>query len=238
MKTIQLVRPTPRRPGGRSALQAMAVIALALTIVACGQQPTIEGAANADGLVAVKHTGMDVVQVAPGTDLSPYRKLLIDGLSFSSVDIVDPNTSHSARYKDFVLSEADKQQLNQLYVQQVTKQLLKGGIYNITTQPAADTLRVTTELVKLEPNAPRESDEQFTSSARNDTYTRGAGSMTLESQVYDSVSGKRIAVLRNELTDSETWGTNNSVTNTAAVKRAFTRWASQLQKQLQQMPKS
>lgn len=217
-------------PDIRRRLRVTALAAATCLLLTGCAQPVIEGPADASGLVAIKHSGLDESKVDPTADLSKYSSLLVEGLSFTDVKLVDPNTSHSARYVDFKLSDADKQRLNQLFMEQVTKQLTKGGNFKVASQAGAGTLRVTTELVELDPNAPRESDERFTSSVRNDTYSRGAGSLTLESKVYDSTSGKLVAVIRDEYTDSETWGNNNSVTNTAAVRRAFTRWGGTLER--------
>lgn len=226
MKTNRLDHRT--RTIRHAALSVIATSALVL-LAGCAQ-PVIEGPADASGLVAIKHTGLDDSRVDPTADLSTYSSLLVEGLAFTDVKLVDPNSSHSARYKDLALSDADKQRLNQLFMEQVTKQLTKGGAFSVASQAGPGTLRVATELVELDPNAPRESDERFSSSARNDTYTRGAGSLTLESKVYDSSSGKLVAIIRDEYTDSETWGNNNSVTNTAAIRRAFTRWGSTLER--------
>jgi len=226
MKTICLNDRT--RTLHHTLLGSVAVGVLAL-LTACAQ-PVVEGPADASGLVTIKHTGLDSTKVDPNINLSTYSSLLVEGLGFSDVKLIDPNSSHSARYKDFVLSDADKQRLNQLFMEQVSKQLTKGGVFGIASQAGPGTLRVTTELVELDPNAPRESDERFTSSARNDTYTRGAGSLTLESKVYESANGKLVAIIRDEYTDTETWGSNNSVTNTAAIRRAFTRWGSTLER--------
>ncbi len=219
----------------QAARTALAAIALAL-IAACQPQPTFDGAPDADGLIEVKRSGMDAVAIDPGVDFGQYGKLLIDGLHFSNVDIVDPNGSHDPRYRKLTLSDDDKARMNQQFIRQMTKQLMKDGFYDITTQTGTGTLRVVTEVVRLAPTAPRESDEKFSASVRNETYTRGAGSMTLESRLHDSASGKLVAVLRDKLTDSELWGPNNSVTTNAAVQRAFTRWAQQLQRQLRQIP--
>lgn len=214
------------------------LLSLSLTLLVACAQPVVEGPVDAGGMALIEHSGLDAAKIKPGADLSKYNSLLIEGLNFTNVKLVDPNTSNSARYKDFALSDTDKQFLNKLFMEQVTKSLTKGSIFGVATQPGAGTLRVVTELVELDPNAPRESDERFTSSVRNDTYSRGAGSLTLESKIYDSVTGEQLAELRDEYTDSETWGNNNSVTNTAAVRRAFTRWGSTLQRLKAATPES
>ncbi len=219
----------PAHMRGTTAL--LAVLATAL-LTAC-QQPTISDKTTADGLAEVEHARMDLVQVDPAANFAQYRSLQIGDLKFTNTHLVDPNTLSNPRYRNLTLDDADKQRLNQLFQQQMTKQLQKSGVYTLASAAAAGTVRVETEMVRLKPNAPREKDEIFTSSARNKTFSRGAGAMTLESTLYDSVSGKRLAVLRDEIEDNDMWGQNNVVTNTAAIQRAFSRWASQLQNALE-----
>ena len=222
---------TTRRSDTRHPhLRRSALLALTTALLVACAQPALQGPPDASGLVAIEHSGLDAARIAPDADLSQYQNLLIDGLHFTDVKLVDPGKGQRSRYRPLSLSDADKQLLNRLFVEQVSKSLNRSGAYGVATQPGAGTLRVVTELVELAPNAPRESDQQFGASVRNDTYSRGAGSMTLESTVSDSVSGRTLAVLRNELTDAEVWGVNNSVTNQAAVQRAFTRWGSTLQR--------
>jgi hypothetical protein len=215
-------------------IQALIALALTLLVTACQQQPASGESAGIEGMRSIQNAGIEQALVNPDANLTAYSSLLIGDLQFSRLEVTDPGR-HDARYREFALSDDDKAQLSSLYRQQVEKRLMRDGRFAVTTQPGRGTLRVVTELLRLEPTAPREQDARTPGSARDRTYTRGAGSLTLESQLFDSVSGKRVAILRDKLTDNDMiWWPNNSVTNQAALRRAFSRWAATLQQQLKQ----
>lgn len=207
--------------------------ALALTVsallVGCQQAPLDDS--PDDRLAMVERSGFDLAKADPALRLAAYNGVIVEPLGFSRLDIVEPSSS-PGHYARFTLDDRDMQSLRELYQRQINLALGADGRYQITTEHSASTLRLVTDLVKLEPNAPREKDRRFSSSARNEVFSEGAGSLTLEAQLIDSVSGKTVMLLRDRLTDTEIWGRNNVITNRAAVSRAFTRWASQLRRQL------
>jgi hypothetical protein len=215
----------------RAAAITALSLCLALPLAGCQQSPTTDNPV-ADQLTPVEHTGFDLAKADPAVNLASYNTIIVEPLGFSRLDIVEPSTT-PGRYHPFSLDERDMASLRELYQRQVNLALGADGRYAIATEAGAGTLRLVSDLVKLEPKAPREEDRRFGGSARDDIYTEGAGSLTLEAQLIDSVTGKTVMLLRNRLRDTEIWGPNNVVTNRAAVSRAFTRWANQLRRQLE-----
>jgi hypothetical protein len=212
---------------------AIALCAGILGLAGC-QQPEIKGQPNAQGLSEVKNSGMDEVLVDPTVDFSQYKSIAIADMNFSRLQIVEPSDD-AARYRKIQLSEEDIAMLRSEYRRKVGAVLSEQGGYKIVDSfvpGARDTLIVRTDMVRLEPNAPREKDEIGVGSARDETFTKGAGSMTLEAALVDVGTGKPVVVLRDEVTDNETWGNNNPVTNRAAILRAFTSWGYGIRRQL------
>jgi hypothetical protein len=212
---------------------AIVFIAGLLGLAGC-QQPEIQGQPNAQGLSEVKNSGMDEVLVDPKVDFSQYKSIGIADMNFSRLQIVEPS-DYTGRYQKMSLSEEDIAMLRSEYRRKLGEVLSEQGGYKVVdgVMPnAKDTMIVRTDMIRLEPNAPREKDEIGVASARDKTFTKGAGSMTLEAVLVDAATGKPVVVLRDEVTDTETWGNNNPVTNRAAILRAFTSWGYGIRRQL------
>jgi hypothetical protein len=212
---------------------ASAVLVGLLGLAGC-QQPEIKGQPNAQGLSEVANSGMDAVMVDPKVDFSRYKSIGIVDMNFSRLQIVEPS-DYPGRYKKMELSEEDMAVLRNEYRRKLGEVLSEQGGYQIVDSivpGAKDTLIVRTDMVRLEPNAPREKDEIGVSSARDKTFTKGAGSMTMEAALIDVGTGKAVAVLRDEVGDIETWGNNNPVSNRAAILRGFTSWGYGIRRQL------
>lgn len=219
----------------RSVALVILSLCLALPLAGCQQAPTHDSPAD-EGLTPVERTSFDLAKADPAVNMASYNTVIVEPLGFSRLDIVEPGSSQG-RYHPFSLDERDQASLRELYQRQVNLALGADGRYAIATDAGTSgtgTLRLVSDLVKLEPKAPRERDRRFGSSARDDVYTEGAGSLTLEAQLIDSTTGKTVMLLRNRLRDTEVWGPNNVVTNRAAINRAFSRWANQLRRQLEQ----
>lgn len=211
-----------------------ALFALSSLLLAC-QQPQIKGPPNAQGLAEVANSGMDQVLVNPGGDFSQYRSIIIADMNFSRLQIVDPD-DRTGRFQKMKLDEDDLAMLRREYRRKLGEVLGEKGGYRIVDSIAAgaeDTLILRTDMVRLEPNAPREKDEIGVASARDKTFTKGAGSMTLEAVLVDAGSGRPVLVLHDELADIDTWGANNPVSNRAAIVNGFASWGYGILRQLQ-----
>lgn len=209
------------------------VIAIAATVaLAACQEPEIQSeGSTAGGLAPVEHSGMTAAQADASANFASYRNVAIQPLGFSHLEVLDPGYD-MPRYKHFTITEKDIADLRKMYYEKVSAALTKDGSFTISETAGPGSLALVTEMVRLEPNAPREQDERFTSSARNRTYTKGAGSMTLEAQLIDTASGKVVATLKDKMTDDEIWEQNNPVSNRAAVQRGFSEWGMKLRRQL------
>lgn len=214
-------------------------IAVCLALGAC-TSPQISDTRNEQGMSAVTRTGMDSVHIDPSVDFASYRSVVIDNLGFDKLQIVQPTQSGTSRGK-FVLTEKDMQSFRKAYRDRVADALQSKDGYTIVEPAAArqpGTLRLVTELVRLAPKAPREQDRTGYASSRSSTFSKGAGSMTLESRLLDATTGKTVATMVDKVSDPEIWRENNSVTNVQAVRRGFGTWAAALRRQLDTFSKA
>lgn len=214
----------------KNPLPKLFVLLLAISMAAC-QQPEISQKTDADGLAPIQHSGMDAAMADPGADFGAYRNIVIEDLGMSRLKILDP-AGNTPAYDKFKLDDNDIGALRNAYRKQVEGELSRGGSFNVlapdSKNASAGTLVLVTDLVRLAPNAPRENSERFAESARDKTFTQGAGSMTLEAGLIDVATGKTVVIMRDTLIDTELWGQNNPVSNRAAVERAFSQWGVKL----------
>lgn len=203
---------------------------LALVVLIGGQAGTAAPASPAPlnpELQALTGTSMDVAQADPRADFSRYRQLVLEPLGFDKLRIVQP--AKSVGRKDFALDERDRERLRKQYMESATKRWRERGFEIVDAAAAGpDTLRLAVDMVELKPNAPKEDSADIGGSARDRTYSRGAGSMKLAAEFRDAASGQVLAVFSDKMTDLEVWGPNNSVTNLAAAGRAFSTWNERL----------
>ena len=211
------------------------VFVLGCCVLAACQKPTVTKQTDAQGLAKVDNTGMAAAKADPSVNFSQFHDVVIADIDFSHLQIVQP-TDSSPRYGPFTLGEKDKAQMREAYREQAGSELSKNGGWQVVDANAAKrpgTLVIFTEMLRLQPNAPREQSERFTQSARDKTFTKGAGSMTLESSVVDAGTGKTVAVFGDTLLDTEVWSQNDPVANRAAVERAFSSWGLKMRNTLQ-----
>jgi Protein of unknown function (DUF3313) len=240
MKRRRCAPSTAGASGGHivntSQWTVLIVLLLGLALTACNQQPEISDKTNSAGLADVKHSGMTVAMADPNAHFAQYKSVLIADLDFSQLQIIQPQDS-SPRYGKFTLSDEDKEALSKGFREQVGKELSDNGGYTVitdlNTQPSPALLVLVAQMVRLQPNAPREKSAIGVDSARDRTYTPGAGSMTLEAKLVDSSTGKTVALVGDTLTDTDVWAQNDPVSNRGAVERAFSDWGRALRHQLQ-----
>jgi Protein of unknown function (DUF3313) len=178
-----------------------------------------------DGLERRDVKGIDAVYVRPNFKFPHYRKVIIDPAQVSFSKNWDQNsTADLSRRLDSADIQKIKDALAKMLRERFTRELTAGG-YQVTDVPADDTIRVTPEIVDLYINAP---DKMSAGMSRS--YTTNAGSMTLDMEVRDSVTGELLArtVDKQRALDTGTMRWTNSVTNAADAERAIDVWAKQL----------
>lgn len=186
-------------------------------------------AINDEGMELVKDSKLATVYADPGADLSIYNRIWLQDatVAFKKNWQRDQNRSNpfKVRTKDM---ERIQEDVATLFREVFTKELLDGG-YEMTEEIGDDVLLVKPAIVDLDVIAP---DIQRT--GRTFSYSESAGEMTLNLELFDSLTGDKIAKATDRKRDFQRgyleWRT--SVSNRADARRMMTSWAKALRSTL------
>ena len=215
----------------------LAIIALLVSIAATSPAwakknlPPI----NDEGMELVKNTKMTTVYADPGVDLSIYKRvMLLDAtVAFKKNWKRDQNRGVSAmRVKDRDMVKI-QEEVAELFREVMTKELVDGG-YQMADKPGEDVLMVLPAIVDLDVHAP-----DIQSSTRTTSYSESAGEMTLNLELFDSITNDKIAKATDRKRDNHydmRWRT--SVSNRSDARRMMTGWAKALTSALDEVRSS
>ena len=183
-------------------------------------------AINDEGMELVKDSDLATVYADPGADFSVYnRVMLLDAtVAFKKNWKRDQNRyGNPLRVKDrdmVKIQEEVAATLREVF----TKELLDGG-YAMADEPGEDVLLVKPAIVDLDVTAP-----DIQSSSRTMSFSESAGEMTLNLELFDSLTDKKIAKATDKKRDNYIgyleWRT--SVSNYSDAKRMMRGWAKAL----------
>ena len=106
----------------------------------------------------------------------------------------------------------------------------------VQTNIGDNVLRITAKLTRIAPSAPKD-DYRSRPVGRSKVVTEGAGDLSVAVTFSDSETGEVLALAKDTRSGSSQWGINNSVTNSAEVRRVFNSWALQIAAQLERIHK-
>jgi hypothetical protein len=214
----------------KKLLTVVLLIALVATPVASFAKKKSEiPQTTVEGLVLVPDTkDIAFVWAEPGADLSQYDRihLVEPEVAFKKNWQKNQNRGSASRLNKVTSSDMEriKKDVAALFMEVFTEELTAGG-YTLTEERAEDVLLVTPAIIDLYVSAP-----DIQSSARNNSYTTSAGSMTLYMKLYDSETDDLLAKALDPTSDRDTgimqWST--SVSNRAAARRMMKPWAEAL----------
>jgi hypothetical protein len=182
-------------------------------------------AVNDEGMELVKNSELATVYADPGADLGIYsRIMLLDAsVAFKKNWQRDQNRGNPMKVKDKDMVKI-QQEVAELFREVFTKELVDGG-YAMADEAGPDVLLIKPAIVDLDVTAP-----DVQSSTRMRSFSESAGEMTLNLELYDSVTEDKIAKATDRKRDYERsyleWRT--SVSNRADAKRMMTAWAKAL----------
>lgn len=201
-----------------------AVAVLALSASADAKKPPEEW----DGLQLTKVKGIQTAYVRPGADISQYNKVILDPVEVSFAKNWKPQAAGSFREISQQDRDRIKQKIGEVAEQTFTETLGKNDGYPVVSEAGPDVMRITAQLTDIYINAPDTGEPGMVN-----TYTKGAGRMTLVAELRDSETGALFARVVDKVEkDSDIWRYTNSVQNTAEAKAAVREWAEILRKRL------
>jgi hypothetical protein len=183
---------------------------------------------NDEGMELVKNSELATVYADPGADLSIYnRVMLLDAtVAFKKNWKRDQNRGYSLRVKDRDMVKI-QEEVAELFREVMIKELVDGG-YQMADEAGEDVLLVLPAIVDLDVHAP-----DIKSSSRTNSYSESAGEMTLNVELFDSITNDKIAKATDRKRDNHyqmRWRT--SVSNRSDARRMMTGWAKALRSAL------
>jgi hypothetical protein len=184
------------------------------------------------GLERVQGSKVALAYVRPGTVWTKYRTILLRTLAVpASARNTAPPGTFAPFGESYMLSDSDVATLQSDFAKSMHDTLGNAG-YTFVTTAQADTLIVAPVVTKILLNAPTYSSREL-SSGMGQTFTAGAGSITIAAVMADGASKTVIAEVKDRNYGSNIWNMNNSVTNLEQAKQAFDQWANDLKDKLQ-----
>jgi len=192
-------------------------------------------AVNAEGMQLVEDSDLATVYADPNADLGAYKRIWLEdaSVSFKKNWKRDQNRTNPFKVDDQDMDRIRKDMAS-IFREVLTKELTDAG-YTMATAPASDVLKIAPAIVDLDVVAP-DVDKTTTSYS----YSESAGEMTLNLDLYDSVTNDKIVSATDRKRDFRKgyfeWRT--SVSNRADAKRMMTRWAKAIRGMLDEARKT
>lgn len=192
-------------------------------------------AVNDEGMELVKNSELATVYADPGADLGIYNRIWLEDatVAFRKNWQRDQNRGNTLKVKDRDMQEITDG-VAALFSEVMTKELVDSG-YEIAEEAGDDVLIVKPAIVDLDIYAP-----DIPSASRTHTYSRSAGEMTLNLELYDSVTGDKIAKATDRKRDYDRgymeWRTK--VSNRSDARRMMEAWAKALTSTLDEVKSS
>ncbi|HEY6131696.1 MAG TPA: DUF3313 family protein [Halioglobus sp.] len=211
-----------------------------LLLVACQTTAPAQTGKNAQdipgNLVRVDNSSAKLAYVDPAANFSKYTAILLTPLGVDNVEIIQPSTSVTTTGKrNWELTDADKQKLQQDFREAMSKQLSGGG-YTLVDTAGDHVLQISAMLTRIAPNAPKD-DYRSRPTGRSKVFSEGGGDMSVAVTFSDADTREVLALAKDTRSGSSMWGLNTSVTNAAEVRRMFEAWAMQIRAQLDRVRK-
>jgi len=181
-------------------------------------------AINDEGMELIKDTKTTTIYADPGADLGIYKRIWLEDASVAFKKNWQRDRNRSIR-GTFKVRDSDMERMRQdiatLFREVFTAELVDGG-YELVEQAGEDVLKAKPAIVDLDVVAP-----DLVDANRNYSFSESAGEMTLELELYDSLTNDKIVTARDRKRDYRKgyleWRT--SVNNRATAKRLMSSWA-------------
>jgi len=189
-------------------------------------------AVNDEGMELIKDTRYTTIYADPGADLGIYKQIWLQDASVAFKKNWQRDQNRSTRSASNRVKDSDMERIQldvaTLFREVFTAELVDGG-YELVEQAGEEVLIVKPAIVDLDVIAP-----DLRTAARTSTYSESAGEMTLELELYDSLTNDKIVTAKDRKRDYQRgyveWRT--SVSNRATARRMMSSWARAFREQL------
>ncbi|EEB78872.1 hypothetical protein GPB2148_2080 [marine gamma proteobacterium HTCC2148] len=214
----------------------LASVAMLSLVAACSSTPEVQTGDGAevigDNLHRVDNSKADVAYIDPDANFSKYTKVMIRPLGVNKIEVIQPSkTGTSMSRRDWELTDADKQMLQDTFHSAMLKNLQDKGDFPLVDEPGDDVLEIGAMITAIAPSAAKD-DGRSRAMGRSYVITDGSGAIAVAVAFGDSETGEVLALIKDSRSSSSHWGLNNSVTNKADVQRMFNSWAMQINSSL------
>ncbi len=189
--------------------------------------------ADKAGLTVVENSTFDGTFVAPNAKFLQYKKLFVEQLDLTDVKIRKQAGVNSVNDTPWELNDSDRRYYQDLYTEALMNNLILDGRYATAMQAAPDVMTVRAKVLEIAPLASK--DDLRGRPTNMKVFSEGMGTMTLEISLYDSMSGKVLAIITDRRDLGRVWEENNRVTNNVQVRIAFNAWLKKLRTELDRL---
>jgi len=180
-----------------------------------------------DGLVKQEKGRFKLTYVDPDIDFTAYNKYIPGSAQFQfrAVKKTSSMTARRSNQREFWISDADKQKLEDTVSSIFAEELAKSETFTETNEPGPDTLIIRGALHDIVSQVPPEI------IGRGEIYLSSMGEATLIIEAVDSLSGEviyRAIERRAAARPGNQLVVANTVTSWAELRRLARRWASNL----------
>jgi hypothetical protein len=199
------------------------------------QAPTVDTSAGAemtfDGLFPVENSRADAAWARPDVDLSPYSKIMLQGVGVEYRPGGETGRSMSSRSNasHFEVTEEQKDRFEALMREVFLEELGRSEHFTIVTEPGPDVLLVRGGLLDVVSFVPPDT------VGRSDIYLSRVGEATLVLELRDSITEAILARAVDRRAAEQSGGfmsSSNRVTNAAEIRRLARTWARMLRERL------
>lgn len=193
---------------------------------------------NEEGMELIEDTRMTTIYADPGADLGIYNRIMLADATVAFKKNWQRDQNRSTRSTSMKVKDSDMERIKQdvatLFREVFTEELIKGG-YELVDEPGEDVLMARPAIVDLDVIAP-----DLRTAARVNTYSESAGEMTLNLELFDSMTNDKIVTARDRKRDYQRgyveWRT--SVSNRATARRMMSAWAKAFREALDEAKES
>ena len=195
-------------------------------------------AINEEGMELIEDTRMTTIYADPGTDLGIYNRIMLADATVAFKKNWQRDQNRSTRSSSMRVKDSDMERIKEdvatLFREVFTQELIDGG-YELVDEPGEDVLLARPAIVDLDVIAP-----DLRSAQRVSTYSESAGEMTLNLELFDSLTNDKIVTARDRKRDFQRgyveWRT--SVSNRATARRMMSAWAKAFRESLDEAKES